>query len=487
MPMDLDPHSPTPLYRQIEDWYRQAILDGTLAPGTRIPAIRQLAEELGVSRITVDRAYGGLLAEGIVETKGSGGTVVSGRAPWTADRVQPRWQQEALALRTAATSLPPTRVLGPASPQDPVIDLSGGLGDPSLFDLAGFNRVLNTVRLRDGIDALDYGDPQGYAPLRQVISGILATQGLQAPAQQILVTAGSQQAITLVASCLLRPGDTVLVERPSYNSALELFRVLGLRVVDLPLDARGLRLDFLEAAIATHRPRLLYTMPTYQNPTGTSMDGARRKGLLDLAGRHDIPILEDDFVGDLRFEGRGVPTLKALDQTGHVIYVSTFSKMLLPGLRTGYLVLDGPVFHLLAEHKRLTDLACATLIQRTLAEYIGVGRYQTHLKRSVRLYRERRDALVSALGRHAPHLRWTVPAGGLFLWVEAPEGSAEPWAHQALQAGVRLAPGAAFFADPSQGHRFARMNFAAHPPAVLEEAARRLGSSRATEGPKRGQ
>jgi GntR family transcriptional regulator/MocR family aminotransferase len=357
---------------------------------------------------------------------------------------------------------------------DDVIDLSGGLGDPHLFDLAGFNRVLNTVRLRDGVDALDYGDPQGYAPLRRVISGILASQGLEAPSDHILVTAGSQQAITLVASCLLKAGDTVLVERPTYNSALELFRVLGLHVVDIPLDSRGLDLEATRQALETHRPRLVYTMPTYQNPTGICMDLGRRRGLLDLAVRYDVPILEDDFVGDLRFEGRGHPTLKALDQSGHVIYVSTFSKMLLPGLRTGYLVLDGPVFDLLAEHKRLTDLASATLIQRTLAEYVGVGRYQTHLKRSVRLYRQRRDEAAQALGS-IPNLRWTLPAGGLFFWLEAPDlNPGQDLAHLAAGVGVRLAPGGPFFAHPDEGRRFGRMNFAAVPGETVAEAIRRL-------------
>jgi GntR family transcriptional regulator/MocR family aminotransferase len=481
MAITVDATSSVPLYRQIEDWYRRAIADGSLVPGTKLPAIRQLSDELGVSRITVERAYAELMADGVVEGRGSGGTVVTDR-PAVVERPRPRWQTEALSLRSGVASAPNTRGVVRSSVDDGVIDLSGGLGDPGLFDLAGFNRVLNIVRLRDGVDALDYGDPQGYGPLRQVISGILGAQGLRSPADRILVTAGSQQAITLVASCLLRPGDAVLVEGPTYNSALDLFRVLGLAVVEVPVDARGMRLDLAAEAIARHRPRLIYTMPTYQNPTGVSMDLARRRGLLELAIRHDIPILEDDFVGDLRFEGRGLPPLKALDQGGHVVYVSTFSKMLLPGLRTGYLVVDGPVFDLLAEHKRLTDLACATLIQRSLAEYVGVGRYQTHLKRSVRLYRDRRDALVAALGRHAPHLDFSVPAGGLFLWVKlGDEGRGDPvrgpsdFAARALAAGVKLAPGGPFFADPARGAAFGRLNFAAHGTDVLEEAARRLG------------
>jgi GntR family transcriptional regulator/MocR family aminotransferase len=473
MQIPLDPESELPLYRQIEAWLRQAIVAGNLAPGTKLPPTRHLAEELAVSRITVEKAYGELLAEGLLEGRGSGGTVVTDRPapPREVPGHRPRWQEAALA-RNAASPGP-----GPVAPlADDVIDLSGGLGDPRLFDLAAFNRVLNTVRLRDGVEALDYGDPQGYAPLRKVISGILASQGLEAHPDHILVTAGSQQAITLVASCLLKAGDTVLVERPTYNSALELFRVLGLHVVDIPLDSRGLDLTVLQQALETHRPRLIYTMPTYQNPTGITMDLPRRRGLLDLAVRYDVPILEDDFVGDLRFEGRGQPTLKALDRTGHVIYVSTFSKMLLPGLRTGYLVLDGPVFGLLAEHKRLTDLASATLIQRTLAEYVGVGRYQTHLKRSVRLYRQRRDEAARALGA-IPALRWTLPAGGLFFWLEAPGlPPGQDLAARAAEVGVRLTPGGPFFAEPPAGRRFARMNFAAAEGETVALAVRRLSA-----------
>lgn len=480
MHIPLDHQASQPLYRQIEAWFRAGIASGSLGPGTRIPPTRQLAEELAVSRITVEKAYGELMADGTVETRGSGGTVVAERGAGKTGRSpnRPRWQEAALALNSGPSGSP-SRPSSSRPSENPPLDFSGGLGDPALFDLAAFNRVLNTVRLRDGVEALDYGDPQGFGPLRQIISGILASQGLQAPAENILVTAGSQQAITLVASCLLRPGDAVLVERPTYNSALDLFRVLGLKVVDVPLDARGMDLEQAEEALQLHRPRLIYTMPTYQNPTGISMDLPRRRGLLDLAVRYDVPILEDDFVGDLRFEGRGHPTLKALDQTGHVIYVSTFSKMLLPGLRTGYLVLDGPVFELLAEHKRVTDLASATLIQRTLAEYVGVGRYQTHLKRSVRLYRERRDALTEALSREAPGLSWTSPAGGLFLWLSAPGLVEGDLAAAALEAGVKLSPGGPFFADPAQGRTFARMNFAVQPVPALQEAARRLGAAAA--------
>lgn len=475
MGIPLDSSQSEPLYKQIERWFRRALKAGEFRPGDRLPPTRQLAQELGVSRITVERAYSSLLAEGLVEGRGSGGTVVARRLPEGASIGSlGTWQAQAVAGRNPQPRRPSKRAEA-LVPEE--IDLSTGLGDPLLFDMPAFHRVLNTVRLRDGVAALDYGDPLGYRPLREIIRGILATQGLSVSTDSILVTAGSQQAITLVASSLLRPGDTVLVETPTYNGALDLFRVLGLNVVGVPIDQRGLPLGLVERALQTHRPQLIYTMPTYQNPSGISLDLGRRRGLLDLAARSDVPILEDDFVGDLRYEGRGHPTLKALDRTGHVIYVSTFSKMLLPGLRTGYLVLEGPVFDLLAEHKRVTDLASAGLIQRTLAEYVGVGRYQTHLKRSVRLYRRRRDLLASALAKWAPRLRWNLPSGGLFLWLEAPFLSAnQDLANLALGVGVRLASGGAFFPDGTPGSSWARLNFAAATESQLEEAARRLGS-----------
>ena len=339
---------------------------------------------------------------------------------------------------------------------------------------------MQIVLRRDGITALEYGDfDGGYAPLRETITHMLASQGIQARPESVLITSGSQQALALVCQVLLRPGDTVLVEKPTYNFALELFRSLGLKIEGIPTDADGMRVDELEPLLQRHHPRLIYTIPNFQNPSGACLSGARRRQLLALADRYNVPILEDDFAGDLRYDGRAQPAVKALDPGGRVVYVGTFSKMLMPGLRVGFLVADGPVFDRLVSFKRVTDLTTSTLIQRTLDEYVTVGRYQTHLRRSCRSYRKRRDAMLAAIERYLPSdVHVDPPLGGLFIWLRLPEGIPSlELLPRAIERGVEFAPGTRFFPDPSEGERYLRLNFATQTPEDIEEGIRRLGTA----------
>ena len=262
-----------------------------------------------------------------------------------------------------------------------------------------------------------------YGPLRETITHILASQGLQTRPENILITAGSQQALSLVSQLLLKPGDVILVESPTYSGALDLFRALGFKVVGIPVDGQGMQVEGLEKLLQQHHPKLIYTIPNFHNPTGTCLNSARRRQLIVLADRYNIPILEDDFVGDLRYEGRTQPALKALDPGGRVIYVSTFSKMLMPGLRVGFLVAEGPIYDCLVNFKRVNDLATSTLIQRALEAYVTVGRYQAHLRRSCQIFRKRRDVMLSAIQRYLPAgVHFDPPQGGLFIWLQLPKG-----------------------------------------------------------------
>jgi GntR family transcriptional regulator/MocR family aminotransferase len=215
--------------------------------------------------------------------------------------------------------------------------------------------------------------------------------------------------------------------------------------------------------------------PQQQN----SVSSQRRRQLIALADRYNLPILEDDFVGDLRYEGRAQPALKALDPGGRVIYVSTFSKMLMPGLRVGFLVAEGPVYDSLASYKRVNDLATSSLIQRALEAYVTVGRYQAHLRRSCRVYRKRRDAMLQAIDRHLPtDVRVNPPQGGLLIWLPLPEDlSSEELLPLACEKGVAFAPGSTFFPDRSDGEHSMRLNFAAHPPKAIEDGIKRLGKA----------
>lgn len=477
MRIHLDPGADTPLFRQIEAHLRLDVTSGRLPAGARLPATRALALALGVSRLTVENAYAELRADGLVSGRLGSGTYVERRPPdpppaRPAGADWPRWQR-ALALGEA---VPPATEL--SAPRPGLIRLELGTGDPRLFPVDEFRAQLQRALRRGGVAALGYGEPSGHGPLRRSIAQVLTAQGVPARPENVLVTSGSQRAIGLVASLLTRPGDTVVVERPTYPGALALFRARGLRVVGAPLDHLGLQVDALGPLLARHRPRLIYVIPNFQNPTGTCLPAIRRRQLVAVAARHGVPVLEDDYVGDLRYEGRAQPALKALDPGGHVIYVSTFSKMLMPGLRMGFVLADGPVVGRLAALHRLEELASCQPIQRALEGFMTIGRYRTHLRRSCRVYRRRRDALLLAAARHLPpEVAWQQPHGGFFLWLRLPTGcSADALLPAAVEAGVSFAPGSAFFPTASEGRRFARLSFAGHEPEELEEGMRRLGA-----------
>ena len=482
MRIPLDRQSAIPLYQQIKTYLQQGILSGSLAVDTRLPASRQLAQDLGVNRITIENAYAELEAEGLIFSKLGSGTYVlpldplisipknNAGTPW------PLWQQGLQSQDRVAGSTLLNRNL---TERQPLISFSSGMGDANLFPAEDFRKVLQAVMRRDGGAALDYGERNGHAPLRESIAHILASQGVQTRPGNILITAGSQQALSLVAQLLLKPGDTILVESPTYPGALDLFRALDFKVVGVPVDDHGMQVEGLEKLLQQHHPKLIYTIPNFHNPTGTCLTGSRRRELIVLADRYNVPILEDDFVGDLRYEGRTQPTLKALDPGGRVIYISTFSKMLMPGLRVGFLAAEGPVYDCLVNFKRINDLATSTLIQRALQGYVTVGRYQAHLRRSCQIFRRRRDAMLAAIQRYLPsEVRFLPPQGGLFIWLHLPENlAAEELLPLAWEAGVDFVPGNAFFPNGIDGRNKLRLNFVAQTPTEIDEGIKRLGKA----------
>lgn len=484
MHIPLDRQNEIPLYRQIAAYLHQNILSGGLPPDTRLPATRQLARDLGVNRITVENAYASLEAEGLVFSQVGSGTYVLPPGPLplstaAAETPWPLWQEELLTRNEVLQGSLPEDSVSSGHHLSIPIDFSSGIGDKSLFPTEDFRKVIQTVMRRDGNAALEYGDRRGYAPLRCTIAHVLASQGLPVCSDNILITSGSQQALALVSQMLLKADDTILVESPTYAGGLSLFRALRLKVVGIPTDENGMQVEKLENLLQRHHPRLIYTIPNFQNPTGACLNSQRRHALIALAERYNVPILEDDYVGDLRYEGYAQPTLKAFDPGGRVIYVSTFSKMLMPGLRVGFLAADGPVYNSLVRFKILQDLATSNLIQRALEAYVTVGGYQAHLRRSCQVYRKRRDAMLQAVHRYLPaEIHFTPPQGGLFLWLNLPPSlSSSDLLPLAREEGVVFAPGAEFFTGNGGGETFLRLNFAANPPEIIEEGIRRLGKA----------
>ena len=481
MRIPMDKKSDVPLYYQIESYLRQGILSGSLPADMRLPACRQLAQDLGVNRSTVENAYAKLEADGLVFSRMGSGTYILpiNSIPVIKDNRNTQWPlwQESVQDRTIISKADLVDEMLQAAGHPNPISFASGISDSRQFPIEEFRKVLQTVMRRDQISALEYGERNGYAPLREGIAHILASQGLQAHPENILITAGSQQAIYLALQVLLKPGDIVLVEDPTYSVAIDLFRALGFQIVGIPVDGQGMEVEKLEKLLQQYHPKLIYTIPNFHNPTGTCLSSARRRELIVLADRYNIPIVEDDFVGDLRYEGHTQPSLKALDPGGQVIYVSTFSKMLMPGLRVGFIVADGPVFESLLNFKRLSDLATSTLIQRALDAYVNVGRYQAYLRRSSQTFRKRRDSMLEAITGYLPsNVSFDPPKGGLFIWLRLPKSlSSEELLLVACKEGVSFVPGNYFFTDGASGREWIRLNFASQPESDIEEGIKRLG------------
>lgn len=482
MRIPLDRSSVIPLYQQVATYIRAAILDGNLESGTRLPAIRKLAEGLGVSRITVENSYAHLEAEGLIAKRiGSGAYVLPVSRPKSTltqpgEPSWPLWQQGPLARTKTYQERYYNGASGMGS-QRKMINFAGGIGAPDLFPISDLGRVIQRIIRRAGVDGLTYSEPGGFLQLRQTIAQILSSQGLQAKAGDILITSGSQQALGIVVQLLLQAGDVVLTEAPTYTGALDLFRSLKLRPVSLAVDEEGMRVDRLEPLLQQYHPKLIYTIPNFHNPTGCCLSSPRRRQLLALARQYNIPILEDDYVGDLRYEGCARPSLKSLDPDGNVIYVSTFSKMLMPDFRIGYLVAHGPVYKSLVSLKCLTDLATSNLMQRSLDAYLSVGSYQSFLRKSCRIYRKRRECMLNAMAAYFPaNIRYMVPQGGFFIWVTFPASiSAESVLDECLQQGVSFAEGTSFYTNPKDGAHAARFNFAYLSEDDIEEGIERVG------------
>ena len=344
----LDRESDTPLYRQIASQVRGAVASGDLGKNERLPTSRSLAVQLGVNRLTVSRAYADLAGEGIVAPHVGRGTfagvvkpeVVAAATPPRPGRMVNWGSLFARTSERAVEHALPAASFGATATG--TISFASLFPDPSLFPVEPFRRALDGVVRREGHRVLGYGPPGGYLPLKKMIAANLKLRGMNVSESEIMITNGSQQGIDLVARALLDPGDVVLVENPTYTGAVQVFHSYGAELVGVPVDEEGAIVSQLEEAVSRHRPKLIYLMPNFQNPTSETMSLGRRRALMEIAGVHRVAILEDDFGGDLRFDGSDLPSLKMLDRSQGVIYLSTFAKKLLPGLRIGWIAAPPP-------------------------------------------------------------------------------------------------------------------------------------------------
>ncbi len=463
MDIRLESGAGRPLYVQLRDALRQRLLSGVLPSGSRLPATRELAHTLGVSRNTVEEAYALLLEEGLIKVRRGQGafSCVTGYEA-------PRPDQDASGIDWAAKLAPAPRALIDYRDGRGRLELAGKgavsftsmAPDHHEFEVDAFRRALQDVLAREGGVLLSYGYTRGYEPFRRYVRDYLTGKGLRMDGQEILICDGFRQGAGMIVRALCEPGGCVAVENPTYNGFLGVLRAQGAEAMGVPCDAEGMIPAALETLLIEKRPRLLYVVPTYHNPTGRNMPLERRRQVLQVAARCGVPVLEDGFSEELRFAGECYPALKALDGGDNVLYVGSFSKVLFPGLRIGWLVVPRQLFHALEHLKYNEDISSPPLTQAALCEYCARGGLERHLRRCRPLYRGRMDALHRALDkRFTGRARWEKSEGGFGAWLEFPQSfDARAALSDAREAGVLYAPGDAFFVG-GEGRNFIRLGF----------------------------
>jgi 2-aminoadipate transaminase len=393
------------------------------------------------------------------------------------------WSQR-YALRTRRMQSSVVRELLKLIERPDLISFAGGLPAPEVFPIEQFREAAERVLSQSGPQSLQYSTTEGCPPLREMIARHTARYGIVVKPENILITTGSQQALDLLGKIFLNSGDRIAVERPTYLGALQAWIAYQAQFLGIGMDNEGMRTDELESVLRAG-PKFLYALPNFQNPTGVTLSLKRREILIEMADHFGVPIIEDDPYGQLRYEGEHLPSLAVMDArargdrpfSGNVIYLSTFSKTLAPGLRLGWVVAPVEVIQKLVQAKQGTDLHTGTFVQMVAFELSRGGFLDKHVLHIRSVYGERREAILAALAKHMPEgVRWTRPQGGLFIWAILPEHmDAGALLREAVEERVAFVPGSAFYDDGS-GKNTMRLNFSNATTEKIEEGIARLGA-----------
>ncbi len=478
--LKIDHDGPVPVYKQIAEGVMQAAADGRLQAGQRLPPTRDLARQLGVNRQTVVAAYDYLAEQGRVQSHTGRGTFLTTPATGLELDQKSSDGHEWWASFSRAVDGPGVEGLLAfyrTANAEACISFAGSYPARDLLPVDRFSAAMQNALADRGAEVLVYGPTAGHGPLRESIAARMIGAGSRVDPEEILITNGAQQAIELVFHTFLERGDPVIIEEPTYTGALSVLRSLGARVIGIPMDREGIRPDLLAIALERHRPKLMYVQPTFQNPTTAVMSSDRRREVLDLARRNRCLIVEDDWADGLRFEGDPLPSLHAMDPERRVIYLNTFSKKLLPGLRVGWVAAPEEAMQRLLTLKQIRDCGTSPLLQAALHTFLENGDMERHLQRVLPAYRQRRDTMLESLRRHLPRgATWTHPQGGLFLWVGLHRtfDGAELF-RAAGEQGVVYSNGEVFHGKASGSHTL-RLTFSAVVPRDIEAGVATLGT-----------
>ncbi len=384
------------------------------------------------------------------------------------------------AERTKVMKSSAMRDLMALTERDDVISLAGGLPDTSTFPADSYASLMSTVAAGSCARALQYGPTEGLSVVKRCIVDVMAAEGMEVDEDELLVTTGGQQVIDLVCKTLVDPGDVVVCEAPTYPGAVPTFSSYQANVVQITMDRDGMRTDELESTLddlerAGHRPKFIYTVPNFHNPAGVTLSLERRHELVRIASERELLVLEDNPYGLLRYEGEPLPTLRSLDDE-FIIYASTFSKILSPGVRLGWTAAPAPVLAKMNLGKQASDLCSSSISQYFVSAYFDSGPWEDYVRSLIDIYRRRRDVLLDALAEHFPReAEWTHPEGGLFIWATLPDYiDTTDLLARALQEHVAFVPGRAAYVD-GRGGSSMRLNFSGVGVDDIREGLRRLG------------
>lgn len=457
----------TPIYKQIADVLIDLLQRGRLVDGSRLPTVRELSKALDVTRVTVHHAYNHLKKTGWAEARVGRGTFV---------RMMPTASVDSEELSTGSITYDKAMAdLSILKNRGGMVSLAMAEPDSRLLPGREFFRTFRTMEPH-AQEYLSYGPYQGAPLLRQILATSLRNQKMDVQADDILITTGVTQGLSLTISALCEKGDKVLVEQPTYLGFLSLLKAHGLEPIGIPRDEQGLRLDVLERLLKKEQPRALYTIPRFQNPTGTCMSQEHRMALLQLAKIYQLTIIEDDVYGELSYETDASYPLKAQTEHEDIVYVNSFSKSLFPGLRIGYIVPPATLKARLMELIRCRELCGAPFVQHALTHFLQQGRLQKHLDLVKPIYKRRRDALLSALAEYMPEeVHWSQPKGGFCCWLTLPrQNHFGSLYREALQHNIAFTPGAVFFMN-ADSTRHLRLCFGAQDEESICTAVQSLG------------
>ncbi|OLN22094.1 GntR family transcriptional regulator [Domibacillus antri] len=460
------------VYKQIAEYIEEGISTGLFSPESVLPSERLLAKELGVNRSTVVAAYEELQSLGIVERKKGSGTRISTDIWGISHKRIPNWGRY-MEDGSFLPNLPLVQRIRTENQKRHVINLSSGELAPGLLPREQFKTIMATIPF---LDHLGYDHPQGNAALRTTIAEhVREYKNIHAAPSSILITSGAQQALHLIIQCLLKPGDSIAIEDPSYCYSLPVFQSAGLNTLLLPVDQHGINPDDVIALHKKHRIRMLFLNPDYQNPTGLKMSPARRKRILEISSEFGIPIIEDDPYSLTSFNGNVSDTLKSMDENGNVLYISSLSKIVASGLRIGWVIGPSNVIERLADAKQQVDFGHSIFPQWAANEFLKSSSFDEHIHMIRKELKERRDEIVTSFQRYLKdNTAYFIPEGGIHIWCRLTHPvNEQQLLEESMKRGVSFLPGSVFGSQKG----YVRFTFGREETDVIGEGIARFADA----------